>query len=129
MMKHFEACGFKSNGKGKGTEAKGIRHKGRAAGLPASHEQRSSRSRAGMATEKQVKKIYAMWWAMPAGYYEKGKQLSSLRGFLKKRFRVDHENFLTFRKAGQVIEAIKAIGLRSLAKPKASTRQVGLRNG
>jgi len=86
VMKHFEACGFKSLV--------------------------TRPSRKGMATEAMIRKIYASWWALGGTYYEPGKELKALRGFLKKRFRVDHENFLTFKQARKVIEAIKAIGDR-----------------
>ena len=108
VMKHFEACGFEN--KGSGFRVRGSGFKGKVP-RPGPQQKR----RANMATDKQVKKIYAMWWAMPAGYYEEGKQLQSLRGFLKNRFRVDHENFLTFATAHSVIEALKAIGVRQKA--------------
>ncbi len=88
VMKHFEACGFKS---------KGARHTAQGKGRP------------GMATDRQIKKIYAMWWALGGSYYIKGQERKSLRAFLKKRFRVDHENFMGFDTAGKVIEALKAI--------------------
>ena len=88
VMEHFKQCGFRPKG---GNPPKGRRR--------------------GMATEGQIKKIYASWWALPS-YYEKGKERKALRGFLKKRWHVEHENFLTFRQAHEVIEAIKAIGRR-----------------
>lgn len=69
------------------------------------------RTRPGMATDAQIRKIKAMWLALD-NYYEKGVEWKALRGFLKKRFRVEHENFLTFRKAASVIEALKAIAGR-----------------
>jgi len=88
VMKHFEACGF---------TAHGVRR--------TAHGQ----DRPGMATVKQIKKIYAVWWSLGGSYYKKGQERKALRGFLKNRFRVEHENFLSFDKAGKVIEALKAI--------------------
>ena len=84
VMQHFARCGFAS--------------------------QFQSRSKSGMASDKQIKKIYAMWWSLGSSYYRQGQERKALRGFLKKRFRVDHENFLTFKQAWGVIEAIKRIG-------------------
>ena len=92
VMRHFEACGFKSREQGAGSREKG--------------------TRPGMASDGQIRKIKAMWLTLAGTYYAQGKEWKALRGFLKKRFRVDHENFLTPGKAGQVIEAIKAIGTR-----------------
>jgi hypothetical protein len=89
VVRHFESCGFVSR----------------------FNPGAQKKQRAGMATDKQIKKIYALWWSMPS-YYQKGKEIKALRGFLQKRFRVDHENFLTFGKAHQVIEALKKIGTR-----------------
>ena len=65
--------------------------------------------RSGMATPGQIRKIYASWWALSGSYYEEGQERTSLGGFLKKRFAVSHEQFLTFQKATAVIEAIKRI--------------------
>jgi len=59
-----------------------------------------------------VTKIYALWYTLAGTYYEPGNEKKTLRGFLKKRFRVDHENFLTTEQAIKVIEAIKAISAR-----------------
>ena len=92
VMKHFEGCGFKSSFQHAGT-------KGR-------------KQRPGMATEKQIRKIYAMWWSLGGSYYKQGKERTALRSFLKKRFGVDHENFLDFKNAHKVIEAVKAIADR-----------------
>jgi len=94
VMKHFERCGFK-----------------RATGNFKSEISDLKSNRAGMATEKQNKKIYALWWSL-RGYYEKGNEYKALRGFLKNRFNVEHERFLDFETAHKVIEAIKAIGWR-----------------
>ncbi len=110
VMKHFEACGFERKRSAFKVQGSGFRDEPATAAPGTGLTQRP-----GMATEKQVKKIYAMWWAMPAGYYEKGRQLQALRGFLKKRFRVEHENFLTFKTAHGVIEAIKQLGIRQKA--------------
>jgi len=89
VMAHFERAGFK-------------RHE------PA--------NRSGMATAAQIRKIYVLWWSLGGSYYRVGSEWKALRGFLKKRFRVDHENFLSFEKARQVIEAMKKIGDRVDAK-------------
>ena len=91
VMRHFEACGFQSDRRRKVT----------------------GKDRPGMATAAQIRKIYASWCALGGSYYKKGQELKALRGFLKKRFRVDHENFLKFSQAGTVIEAIKKIGTRA----------------
>ena len=95
VMKHFEAAGF---------ERKVTSNKSRVTSTP------------GRASEAMIRKIYASWWALGGSYYEKGQELRALRGFLKKRFRVEHENFLTFEKAGKVIEGIKKIGCRLKAE-------------
>lgn len=66
---------------------------------------------------KLIRKIYAEWHDLgPSGYYEPGKERAALRGFLKKRFGVDHENFLTPEQAIKVIEAVKAIKKRRTAQ-------------
>jgi hypothetical protein len=88
VMKHFEACGFRGAGPKRGS----IRP-----------------NRPGMATEGQIKKIYKLWWMLAGDYYEAGENRKTLRGFLKARFAVDHEMFLTFRRAGETIEAVKQI--------------------
>ena len=92
VMRHFEICGF--------------------ARRRTTDDGRRTAGRPGMATAAQIRKIYAIWWALGTSYYEPGKELKALRGFLKKRFRVDHENFLKFGQAHAVIEAIKAITAR-----------------
>ena len=92
VMKHFEACGFKRQGSGARDH------------VPV--------RRPGMATTRQIKKIYALWWSLGGSYYQKGNERKALRAFLKKRFRVDHENFLRPHTAWKVIEAIKAIAAR-----------------
>ena len=56
-----------------------------------------------------IRKIYLLWYQLAGTYYTPGKEKAALRGFLRKRFRVDHENFLTTKKAIAVIEAIKSI--------------------
>jgi len=89
VMEHFERSGFRS-----------------------SNYTPRRRSRPGMATIGQIKKIYKLWWRLGESYYTKGHERQALRGFLKKRFGVNHENFLTLDKAGQVIEAVKAIKTR-----------------
>ena len=95
VVKHFEKCGFQSDfSKRKATAQKTPQTK-----------------RPGSASDKQIRMIYALWFGMPS-YYEKGKEYAALRGFLQKRFRMAHENFLTFQKAHAVIEALKKIGQR-----------------
>jgi hypothetical protein len=91
VMKHFEASGFRPRPIARQP-------------LP------SNRSR--MATARQIRKIYAQWATLEGCWYETGNYWKTLRGFLKKRFRVKHEKFLTLGKAGQVIEALKSIGSR-----------------
>ena len=59
-----------------------------------------------------IRKIYVLWFQLAGTYYTPGKEKAALRGFLRKRFRVDHENFLDTPTAIKVIEAIKAIGKR-----------------
>jgi len=92
VMEHFERCGFK------------------AASRRVPKTQRSNRP--GMATDAQLRKIKAFWLTLAGSYYETGQEWKALRGFLKKRFHIDHENFLTFEAAHNVIEAIKAISCR-----------------
>ena len=70
------------------------------------------KDRPGMATTGQIKKIYALWWTLSGTWYQPGKEWKALRGFLRARFRVDHENFLKFKQAHKVIEALKGIGKR-----------------
>lgn len=101
VMRHFESCGF-------------VRNEGR--GRPSSIVHRPSSPRPGMASDAQIRKIYKSWWLLSGTYYKPGFERKSLREFLSKRFRVDHENFLSFEKAGQVIEAIKNIGQRLKAE-------------
>ena len=101
VMRHFEGCGFKSRRSGNG-----------------SRRPEAGGHRPGMASDKQIRKIYASWWALE-NYYTHGEERKALRGFLKKRFRVEHENFLTFEKAIAVIEAIKGIGSRASSKGQA----------
>ena len=95
VMKHFESCGFRSSK------------------LKAQSSKRQPVSRPGMATVAQIRKIYALWQTLEGSWYERRNYWKALRGFLRKRFRVDHENFLTPEKAHQVIEAIKSIGHRA----------------
>lgn len=96
LMAHFERCGFE------------VRQTFQS---PRSHSTR----RPGMATEAQIKKIYASWWSLSGAYYKTGQERKALREFLAKRFEASHENFLTFDKAHQAIEAIKAIQGRKIA--------------
>lgn len=92
VMKHFEVSGFKAKG---------------------GRQEIQGKARPGFASPQMIRKIYALWWTLGGSYYEKGKELRSLRGFLRKRFRVEHENFLDFQTAHKAIEAIKAIGVRN----------------
>jgi len=100
VMTHFEDCGFKS---GPGFARKGLRRAGR-----------PEDSRPGRATDAQIRKVYKLWWLLSGVWYARGQERKALREFLKKRFRVDHENFLSFKKAHAVIEAVKKIGRREL---------------
>ncbi len=110
VMRHFEASGFVSRPK----EKKG----GPSAGdIP--------RGRPGMASRAQIKKIYAMWWGLGGSYYTPGKEFAALRSFLKKRFRVHHENFLTKEKAHGVIEALKNIGTKAGGSASEEIRGAG----
>lgn len=90
VMKHLEACGFSKCG---------MRNA----------ERGEKRERPGMATEAQIRKIKAVWLSLAGSYYSRGQEWRALRGFLRKRFRVEHENFLTIDVARQVIEAVKRI--------------------
>lgn len=90
VMRHFEKSGFKN---------RVTRDKRRDPVIP----------RKGMATERQIRKIKAMWYSLGGAYYERGKEWKALRAFLKNRIGVAHEKFLTFDKAYAAIEAIKAI--------------------
>lgn len=89
VMKHLEAAGFQARGQ--------------------RSEVRGRKERPGMATEGQIRKIKAVWLSLAGSYYARGQEWRALRGFLKKRFRVEHENFLTFGAAHSVIEAVKSI--------------------
>ena len=89
VMTHFEASGF-------------VR-----ASIP-QHE-RKIKERSGMATGAQIRKIKAIWLSLAGSYYTRGQEWRALRAFLKKRFRVEHENVLTFAAAHKMIEAVKRI--------------------
>lgn len=104
VMGHFERAGFQK-------QRRVTSDKGRDKG-PVTRLSSLPFDRPGMATAGQVRKIKASWLALDH-YYEPGAEWKALRGFLKKRFRVEHENFLTFSKAHQVIEAIKKISSRA----------------
>ena len=104
VMRHFEEAGFR----GRVSGARGQRPAARTAGSPLRSDRRN------MASDGQIKKIYKTWWMLSGTYYKAGMERKALREFLKKRFRCDHENFLSFEKARQVIEAIKNIGRREL---------------
>ena len=90
LVQHLEACGFKNP----------LRLQADSSQLTADNKSRL------------VTKIYALWYTLAGTYYEPGKERAALRGFLKKRFRVDHENFLSTEEAIKVIEALKAISAR-----------------
>jgi phage gp16-like protein len=99
VMAHFERCGFE---------------------VRSSFQDAADRpNRPDMATDKQLRKIYASWWSLGGAYYTPGNQRKALRKFMDKRFGVSHENFLTFDTAHKVIEAIKAIQVRVGAKRRA----------
>ena len=73
--------------------------------------------RLGMATKKQIWKIHDLWWSLKGKYWGQDMTVAEhpvfgkrvLAGFLHKRFGVSSMRFLTFKKAGPVIEAIKRI--------------------
>lgn len=77
----------------------------------------SKQERAGYASRAELNKIRVMWHGLAGTYYEPGKEAAALRGFLKKRFHVEHERFLTGAKARQVIEALKSIASRNRPRP------------
>lgn len=106
VMRHFERCGFKSKGRKPPIKKHG-------------------KERPGMATPGQIRKIYALWMSLGGSYYKKDREWQALRGFLKKRFGADHENFLRFDTAGKVIEALKAIGARRQTAVDAERRADG----
>ena len=88
LVRHFEARGFKSP----------------------LREGDSSQLIADSKT-KLIRKLYAEWRDLK-GYWDPGKERPALRGFLRKRFHVEHERFLTPELAIKAIEAVKAIGRR-----------------
>ena len=106
VMAHFEKSGFIPKNKGKRDEHRtsNIEHR--------TSNEKTINNRPGMATTGQIKKIYALWWTLSGTWYQPGKEWKALRGFLRARFRVDHENFLKFKQAHKVIEALKQIGKR-----------------
>lgn len=67
-------------------------------------------TRPGMATPEQLAKIKAMWPFVSKA----NDQESAYREFLKKRFGVSDETFLTANKAGNVIDALKDMYLRRI---------------
>ena len=106
LVRHLEECGFK----GSGFRVQCSKLKPRTV----NGESRFYRdSRAPL-----ISKIYVLWYQLAGTYYIPGKEKAALRGFLRKRFRVDHENFLDTRTAIKVIEAIKAIVQRAERKAK-----------
>ncbi len=96
VMKHFEASGFKSRGTAS-----------RATWKP-------PEMGPGMASDGQVKKIIALWYTMP-DYYRKGNEMKALNAFLSKTCGVSRLEWLTPKKAHNVIEAIKNISKRRAA--------------
>lgn len=65
----------------------------------------------GMATEGQIKKIWALLYEIK-DYDKPGVTCSMkvrLRGFLKKYAKIDDMRFLTFEKANNVIEGLKGV--------------------
>ena len=95
LLKHLEERGFKSR----------LRVPGSGLRVNSQHATRNTHpDRSGL-----IGKIYVLWYQLAGTYYMPGKEMAALRGFLRKRFRVDHENFLDVPTAIKVIEAIKAI--------------------
>ena len=72
---------------------------------------------------KLTRKIYALWDELEGSYYEPKNKRRALRGFLKKRFHVDHERFLDVETAIKVVEAIKAIRQRRSRQQAVGSRQ------
>lgn len=103
LMSHFERCGFEPRSTFQPTGKK------------------TGRLPSGMATDKQIKKIYASWWSLGGSYYTRGNERRALREFLRKRFNVSHENFLDFETAHKAIEAIKAIQERHPSSSRRGT--------
>lgn len=102
LVRHLEECGFKSR----------LRVPGSGLRVNSQHVTRNSHpDKSGL-----IRKIYVLWYQLAGTYYIPGKEKAALRGFLRKRFRVDHENFLDVPTAIKVIEAIKAIIQRKLGK-------------
>ena len=128
VMAHFEKSGFIPKNKSKRDEHRtsNIEHptSNEKTNTPLSPPSRGdlggcssvTEERPGMATTGQIKKIYALWWTLSGTWYQPGKEWKALRGFLRARFRVDHENFLKFKQAHKVIEALKQIGKRESRK-------------
>jgi len=102
VMRHLEARGFKSRVRVTGSE---LRVNSQLA-TRNSHPDKSG----------LIGKIYVLWYQLAGTYYMPGKEKAALRGFLRRRFRVDHENFLDVATAIKVIEAIKAINVRNSEK-------------
>lgn len=76
--------------------------------------------RAGMATAEQLTMIETLWDRLEA-YWNKdgrGHRDAALRGFLVARFCTEGLRFLSFTKAGQMIEALKAIDVRCYRKSR-----------
>ena len=76
--------------------------------------------RAGMATAQQLAKIESDWDRLEA-YWNKdgrGHRDAALRGFLVARFCTEDLRFLSFTKAGKMIEALKAIDVRCHRKSR-----------
>ncbi len=95
VMKHFEACGFKS------------KHTYKPQWKP-------PRMGPGMASDGQVRKIVASWYTL-TGYYQPGREMKALSAFLGKTCGVSRLEWLTPAKAHNAIEAIKAIQNRRAA--------------
>ena len=87
LVRHFEERGFKS-------------------------PLRDGPEPAGDGKTRLLRKLYAEWHDLAGVYYEPGKERAALRGFLRKRFGVDHERFLAAERCIKAIEAVKAIRKR-----------------
>ena len=88
VMLHFQKCGFVTK------------------------DPESKPNRPGFATQHELNLIKILWHKLEGTYYKQGAETRALRGFLKKRYHIDHENFITSAQAYNVIEAIKSIVIR-----------------
>lgn len=105
VMKHFESCGFKSRG--------GLYKPSRTASSQTRPYIKPPKMGPGMASDKEVRKIIAMWLdPQMKGYYREGQEERALSGFLLKTCGVSKLEWLTPKMARNAIEALKDIQTR-----------------